>query len=159
MPLAGKLTDRHGGGAVATVGLILVTVATIPLTFVTEHTNYAWLAVVLLVRGLGIGASLMPTNAAAYSTLERAEIPRATSAISVLQQLGGSIGVTILAVVLQAHIQGADSNPAEAFTGAFTWATVLSSIALVAAVTLAVTAHRSRRPSHAQPGASPAARP
>jgi MFS family permease len=150
MPLAGRLTDRHGGGVVATAGLVLVTVATIPLTLVTGHTHYGWLAVVLLVRGLGIGASLMPTTAAAYRTLHRAEIPRATSAISVLQQLGGSIGVTTLAVTLQTHTRAAGSNPAHAFADTFTWATALAAIALAAAVALAVTAHRSRHANQNQ---------
>ena len=154
-PLAGRLTDRHGGGIVAVVGLGLVTLATIPLMFVTEDTNYSWLAVVLLIRGLGVGASLTPATAAAYSTLDRAEIPRATGVVSVLQQLGGSIGVTVLAVVLQTHVQGAGSNPADAFADTFTWAAVLGAIALAAAITLAITAHRSRRGSQDRPAASP----
>jgi hypothetical protein len=115
-----------------------------PLTLVTGHTNYGWLAAVLLVRGLGIGASLMPTTAAAYSTLDRGEIPRATSAISVLQQLGGSIGVTILAVTLQTHLRTAGSTPSRAFADTFTWATALAAIALAAAIALTTAAYRSR---------------
>lgn len=145
---AGRQTDRLGGGAVASVGLALCTVATIPLAFVGAHTSFAWLAVVLLLRGVGIGASLMPITAAAYTTLHPEEIPRATSTISVLQQLGGSIGVTLLAVTLQSQLDGArhtDDRPplalvAHAFAHTFTWALVLTAVALSAAVVLAVTA-------------------
>jgi EmrB/QacA subfamily drug resistance transporter len=146
MPLAGRLTDRIGGGIVATAGLVICAAATVPLALVTATASYAWLAAVLLVRGLGIGSSLMPTTAAAYTTLERNEIPRATSAISVLQQLGGSIGVTILAVTLQSRIRTATaaSARASAFAGTFTWAAVLAAVALAAAVTLAITAYRYR---------------
>jgi EmrB/QacA subfamily drug resistance transporter len=153
---AGRLTDRIGGGIVATTGLIIVTAATIPLTLVTAHTGYILLAVVLLVRGLGIGASLMPTTAAAYTTLQRPEIPRATSAVSVLQQLGGSIGVTILAVTLQPRLHTATTSPARAhaFANTFTWATALAAIALAAAITLTITARRAQRASADQQPAS-----
>ncbi|MYW00965.1 DHA2 family efflux MFS transporter permease subunit [Streptomyces sp. SID3343] len=146
MPLAGRLTDRIGGGIVAATGLFICAAATVPLTLVTGHTPYAWLVVVLLVRGLGIGASLMPTTAAAYATLQRSEIPRATGAISVLQQLGGSIGVTALAVSLQSrtHATGSASRAA-AFTAPFTWALALAAIALAAAIVLAVAGRRAAR--------------
>ena len=156
MPIAGRLTDRYGGGIVATGGLILVAVATIPLTLVTAHTNDGWLAAVLLVRGLGIGCSLMPTTAAAYSTLNRSEIPRATSAISVLQQLGGSIGVTILAVTLQSHLRTATtaSTRSHAFADTFVEAAVFAAVALAGAVTLATTEYRSRRSNRDQPASA-----
>lgn len=55
MPLAGRFTDRVGGGRVAVVGLILATLGTLPWTSVTGSTSYALLAGTLVVRGIGIG--------------------------------------------------------------------------------------------------------
>src|SRR3954452_12436557 len=40
MPFAGKLTDRIGGGRVSLVGLILVTLSTIPFASITADTSY-----------------------------------------------------------------------------------------------------------------------
>src|SRR5947209_7846949 len=105
MPITGPLTDRIGGGRVAFVGLLVLCVATIPFALVKADTSLAWLEVVLFVRGLGVGATMMPSMAAAYATLDHAAVPRATSALNVIQRVGGSIGTAVLAVVLQHQVQ------------------------------------------------------
>src|SRR5919202_3843532 len=104
MPLAGSLTDRRGGGPVALFGVIVVTLGTLPFVAIGAGTSYVWLALLLVVRGIGIGCAMMPAMSAAYATLDRAAVPRATSALNVLQRVGGSIGTALLAVVLQHQI-------------------------------------------------------
>jgi EmrB/QacA subfamily drug resistance transporter len=177
MPLAGVLTDRVGGGRVAVVGLTILTIGTIPFAFVGADTPYALLAGLLVLRGLGIGSSMMPSMAAAYATLDRAAVPRATSALNVVQRVGGSIGTALLAVVLQGQIkaelplasasgggtlarlpeglrrQVADPL-AQAFANTFWWAVGMSVLALIPATILAVTQSRERRAAAA--GAEPA---
>src|SRR4051794_17116726 len=167
MPLAGRLTDRVGGGRVAVVGLTILTIGTIPFAFLSADTPYELLAFLLVLRGLGIGSSMMPAMAAAYATLERAAVPRATSALNVIQRIGGSLGTALLAVVLQAQIK--DQLPraagggggtlerlpdavrervadplAQAFANTFWWAVAMSVIALAPAVVLAMTQKRER---------------
>jgi EmrB/QacA subfamily drug resistance transporter len=159
MPLAGRLTDRLGGGRVAVVGLIILTVATIPYAFISADTSYALLAGLLVIRGIGLGSTMMPTMAAAYAALTPAEVPRATSALNVTRQIGGSLGTAILAVLLQHQIRtqlGAAAGGgelrrlpedvrarvaaplAEAFAHTFVWAVVISAVALIPAIALAV---------------------
>jgi EmrB/QacA subfamily drug resistance transporter len=104
MPLTGRLTDRVGGGRVALVGLLVVTVSTIPFAVVDPGTPYAWLASALFVRGIGIGATMMPAMAAAYATMAAPDVPKGTTVLNVVQRVGGSIGTAILAVVLQHEI-------------------------------------------------------
>src|SRR4051794_7049464 len=104
MPIAGRLTDRVGGGRVALVGIVVVTLGTIPFTFLTATTSYVVLALLLVVRGIGMGGTMMPAMAAAFASLERPQIPRATSALNAIQRMGGSIGTALLAVVLQHQI-------------------------------------------------------
>ena len=105
MPFAGKLTDRIGGGRVSLAGLVLVTLSTIPFASISASTSYELLAPMLVVRGVGIGCAMMPAMAAAYATLSHADVPRATSALNVLQRVGGSVGTALLAVVLQHEIR------------------------------------------------------
>jgi MFS family permease len=174
MPFAGKLTDRVGGGRVALVGLVLVTVATIPFASIGADTAYGLLAPMLVVRGIGIGAAMMPAMAAAYATLSHADVPRATSALNVLQRVGGSVGTALLAVVLQHQIAtqlagaGAGAGAAgggggvlqrgpedvrariaaplaTAFGNTFWWAVAMSTVALVPAGVLALSQRRARR--------------
>jgi EmrB/QacA subfamily drug resistance transporter len=136
LPLAGRLVDRIGGGRVVIVGCSIVALATLPFAFVTEHTSTLLLHGVLLVRGLGLGSSMMPAMASAYSRLDPSQVPRATSALNALQRIGGSLGTALLAVVLQREMRTA-VEPATAFAHAFAWAFGLTLLALVPAVVLA----------------------
>jgi MFS family permease len=173
MPFAGKLTDKIGGGRVALVGLLLVTFSTIPFANITADTSYDLLAPVLVIRGMGIGGAMMPAMAAAYATLSHADVPRATSALNVLQRVGGSVGTALLAVVLQHEIReqleaaGATGGAAAgggvlqrvpddvrariadplatAFGNTFWWAVGMSAVALIPATILALSQRRERR--------------
>jgi EmrB/QacA subfamily drug resistance transporter len=169
MPLAGRLTDRVGGGPVALFGIVVVTLGTLPFVAVGPDSSYLWLALLLVVRGIGIGCAMMPSMSAAFATLDRAQVPRATSALNVVQRVGGSIGTALLAVVLQHQIAtsiggaGGGSGTlarvpeavrrriatplSDAFGHTFWWAVGMSIIGVVPAIVL----------YRAQRGLSPAA--
>jgi hypothetical protein len=50
--------------------------------------------------GLGMGAAMMPAMSAAYQTLARPQIARATTSLNIIQRVGGSIGTAFLSVIL-----------------------------------------------------------
>lgn len=150
-----------------------------PFAFVSADTSYWWLGGLLVVRGFGLGSTMMPAMAAAYAVLEGPEVPRATSALNVVQRVGGSMGTAVLAVVLQGQLKTAlpggagggggalgrlpedvrvrVAEPlAGAFAHTFVWAVVASLVALVPALVLART-HRRRPPSGTPEAASDAA--
>ena len=138
MPLAGKFTDRLGGGPLALFGILLTTIATIPFGLIGAHTSITWLCVALFVRGMGIGCAFMPAMTAAFAALERHELADATPQLNVLQRVGGSLGTALLAVVLQRALVGAHSvaGAASAYGTAF-WASVaLTAVAVVPALLL-----------------------
>jgi MFS family permease len=178
LPISGRLTDRLGGGPVVLAGCCLVALATLPLAFVSDHTPYALLGAVLFVRGLGLGASIQPTIAAAYALLDSSQVPRATAALNTIRQIGGSIGTALLAVVLQ-H-EGAAALPAAsggarglltplspvereqvsgpvatAFGHTFMWALAMALLAVVPAVVLLRAERAERRASLAPTAAEP----
>jgi EmrB/QacA subfamily drug resistance transporter len=160
MPVSGRLTDRIGGGPIVLFGLLVVTGATVAMTGWTAHTSYVVTSANLFVRGIGFGCAFMPAMAAAYSTISRAAVPRATTALNVLQRVGGSVGTALLAVVLQDRIRtaipravglgGGAVRPipdalrtrvadplSHAFTSTFWWAVALTAIGLLPAAVLA----------------------
>ncbi|RFS80995.1 DHA2 family efflux MFS transporter permease subunit [Actinomadura spongiicola] len=104
MPLAGRLTDRLGAGVVVPAGVVLGLLGTAAYTQIHADTSPVLLAAALFVIGLGLGATITPSMAAAYQGLPGPLIPRATSAINTLQRLGASVGTTALAVILQHEI-------------------------------------------------------
>jgi EmrB/QacA subfamily drug resistance transporter len=147
MPFAGRLTDRIGGGPVVLVGSAVATLGTLPFIWVGPGTSYALLAGVLVVRGVGIGSSMMPAMAAAFAVLRPDEVPRATSALNALQRIGGSIGTALLAVVLQRQtraLPGSGAPLATAFGHTFVWAAALTLLALAPAAVLAASERSAR---------------
>src|SRR5919204_4436389 len=82
MPIAGRLTDQLGARPVVVAGLLVAVLGTLAYTGVGPNTPYAYLAAALFVLGLGIGSTIMPSMAAAFQTLAREEMPRATSALN-----------------------------------------------------------------------------
>jgi MFS family permease len=111
MPLAGLLTDRLGAGRVVPFGIVLFVLGTVPFTLLDGDTSYWLLGAALYVRGLGLGATMMPTMSAALTTLSKTAIPRATSSLNILMQLGGSFGSALLAVVLTRQISSELGQP------------------------------------------------
>jgi hypothetical protein len=93
-----------------------------------------WLAAVLLVRGLGIGAVLIPPLSVAYLDIERAGIPHATMNTRI-SQVGASFGTAIVAVALQTALAGGATG---AFQGAFWWAIGITVVAVIPAIALPV---------------------
>jgi EmrB/QacA subfamily drug resistance transporter len=157
MPLAGKLTDRMGGGPLALFGVILCTAATIPFGLIGAHTSIVYQSVVMFIRGMGIGFGFMPTMAAAFASLERSELPSATPQLNVLQRVGGSIGTAVLAVVLQRALVGVHtpSGAASAYGTAFWASAVLSALAIIPCVILMRAEHAARVAKREQAKASP----
>ena len=104
MPVAGRITDKAGPGLVLPVGITLALLGTLPLTVVGAGTSYAWLTGDLFVRGLGMGATMMPVFAAAYRQLPRERVPQAATMLSALVQVGGSFGTAVLVLALTRRI-------------------------------------------------------
>jgi EmrB/QacA subfamily drug resistance transporter len=166
MNRAGRLVDRTGGGRVVMAGLVMLMVGTIAFTQVAPNTSFWLLGGSLVLRGFGLGFTMMPAMAAAYATLEREQVPRATPMLNVVQRVGGSLGTAVLAVVLQRQITaqlGAAAGGgsigsvpdaarervagplATAFAHTYWWAMAMTALALIPAAVLAVTERRAAR--------------
>jgi EmrB/QacA subfamily drug resistance transporter len=154
MPMAGRITDKVGAYKIVPIGIAVLIVGTIAYTQVSPSTSYVLLAFALFVRGLGLGMSMMPAMTAAYQTLQPSDVPKATTTINILRQVGGSLGTAVLAVILQrsiiANAHGAGNvlegnaplpkaalGPvADAFGTSFWWAVGLSALCIVPAMLL-----------------------
>ena len=104
MPLGGRLTDRIGAGTVVPIGMAVFLLGTVAYTQLGPASGYWWLALSLMVRGLGMGWAMMPLMAAAYANLTRTLVPRATTTLNILMRVGGSFGTALVAVVLQRQV-------------------------------------------------------
>ena len=138
MPFTGRLTERLGGGRLALAGVIVLCLSTIPLCFIGTTTSILGISIVLLVRGVGIGLAFVPAMSVAFAAMRPDQLSDASPQLNVVQRLGGAIGTTVLAVVLQ-RSSGAIHTPtklAAAFGTAYTWSLALSALALIPCVLL-----------------------
>ncbi|WP_213452928.1 MDR family MFS transporter [Rhizomonospora bruguierae] len=125
--LTGRLTDSLGARPVVTAGFLLVGLATVPFALAGPHTSEVWLLTALLVRGFGLSVVTVPVMAVAFLGLERSEVPHASILTRIAQQVGGSFGTAILAVILAAT---------HSFDKAFWWAVGFTGLALLLSVFL-----------------------
>jgi EmrB/QacA subfamily drug resistance transporter len=172
MPIAGKLTDELGPGKIVLGGLSLLLLGMLGFTQVGANTSFWFLGSCQFLMGLGMGASMMPAMSAAYQTLQRDQLARATTALNIIQRVGGSIGTAMLSVVLTHQLSSrlpgdgrglaaAQSVPpaqrgliapdvAAAFGHTFWWAAAIIGLALIPALLLP-----RRKPAPVDAGAAP----
>src|SRR3954447_14560007 len=143
MGLSGRVTERLGGGLTSLLGGTVMILATLPFVLIDATTSFWTLGAAMVVRGFGIGMSMMPAMTAAYATLRPSQVNDAAPQLNVLQRVGGSIGTAILAVVLQNGITA--NTPvaiAASFAHTYWWVVGISALALLPTVLLAVVERR-----------------
>ncbi|MFI6345045.1 MDR family MFS transporter [Streptomyces sp. NPDC050560] len=149
--LSAPFTDRYGAGVTAFTGAAVLVVSTIPFVFLTATTPYVLLCVVMVVRGVGFGLSIIPAMTAAYRALPPGKIPDATPQLNVLQRVGGAIGTAVLTVVLDDRLRHhpTPAGQADGFGTTFLWVLAITIAAAVPTVLLARFEHRARRRANA----------
>jgi predicted MFS family arabinose efflux permease len=110
-PLMGALTKRFGIRKVSAGGALLAFAGTLPFLYLASHgLVLAVLASALFIRGAGLSAIGIRSISAAYASVERADLPMATTALNFVQRLGGP---TLNGAKEQGHEKTSDvSDPA-----------------------------------------------
>ena len=158
MPMAGRLADKIGPGKIVLPGMVLILAGLVVFTQVAADTPYWMLLAGLFVMGLGMGATMMPINAAALQTLTQRKVASASTAMNIVQQTAGAVGSALMSIILASLLAGkfgvptsagqvaattALSNPAthdaaaagaaDAFSTTFLWALVLVAVCFIPA--------------------------
>jgi EmrB/QacA subfamily drug resistance transporter len=148
MALSSRAVERFGGGLTSLAGGVITLFATVPFLLITDQTSYWLISAAMIVRGFGIGMSMMPSMTAAYAVLRPDQINTATPQLNVLQRVGGSIGTAILAVVLQSGINSlgrpTPAGVAGAFADTYVWVLAISLVALLPTIVLTIVERRAR---------------
>ncbi|MFF7992040.1 MDR family MFS transporter [Kitasatospora xanthocidica] len=134
--LGGKLADKLGPRPSMLAGLALMTIGTLVFTQLSADPPLWLLCTALLVRGAGMGLTVSPLMAAVFQGgLPKSSIPRASTAVNILQRVGGSFGTALFAVVLQSQAGAGDAAPAD-FAHTFWFVAGLMLLALALTWTL-----------------------
>ncbi|HEU5110302.1 MAG TPA: DHA2 family efflux MFS transporter permease subunit, partial [Micromonosporaceae bacterium] len=160
MPIGGIVADRFGPARIAQAGIIVIVAGMAVFTQVGADTSYWLLGGALFVMGMGMGMTMMPMMTGALRTITKADVPGASTSLNIIQQIGGSIGTALMAVILSNELAerlptggergglGAAQavppelreqvNPliADAFGSTFFWSMVLLAVAFIPALFL-----------------------
>jgi EmrB/QacA subfamily drug resistance transporter len=149
---ATRLTGRHGPGPVLAVGMGLIAAGM--ALFARAAVDGGYTSDVLapaLLCSAGIGFSFVPVTIAATTGVHRTEAGLASGLVNTSRQMGGSVGLALLATVATQHSAavGDDAPRLEALTEGFHRAFALGAvIALVGALVSAlVLSSRAPRPA------------
>jgi dipeptide/tripeptide permease len=119
-------------------GMAIAAAGTVPFALDGAHTSELLLSGMLVVRGAGLTTANIALMAGAFTGLPRESVPDASSVTRIMQQVGGSFGTAVLAVILVGH----------SFQATFWWSVAFTALAVLPAAMLPA-----RRASRAEPGA------
>lgn len=136
-PLMGPLTERFGCRNVATCGVLLTLLGTLPFAWMLAgHFSVALAAAALLLRGLGQGATGIPSSSVAYAAVPRQKLASGATAINIVQRLGGPLATTALGIVLSLANRRPTPHLGQPFAAAFALLLSLQLALLASALSL-----------------------
>ena len=107
--LAGRLTDRVEPRRIVAAGLLCFAVSSALFAFADGRTTFSLLCLWLILGRVGLGMIIPALNVGAVQAVAPREMPYAAASVNFVRQLGGAIGVNLLAVLLEWRL---DSNAA-----------------------------------------------
>jgi predicted MFS family arabinose efflux permease len=150
-PLAGALSDRIGGRPLMAGGLALQAIGLAWIAAVSEpDVGYASLVLPFILSGTGMAMFFAPVANVVLSAVSTAEEGKASGANNAIREVGGVLGVAVLASVFARY---GDFTPPAAFTDGLVPATWIGAavVAVGAVIALAIPPIRRRRQEQLEP--------
>ena len=99
--VVGDITDRFGCRAVVTSGVLLALLGSLPFVWMAQRGfTTAGVELGLLIRSPGQGAMGIPTVSAAYASVAKEKLSFATTAVNVVQRIGGPMATIAVAIAV-----------------------------------------------------------
>jgi EmrB/QacA subfamily drug resistance transporter len=147
-PIAGILSDRIGSRPLMFAGLTLQSIAIGWLASVSTPTvAYSSLVIPFILAGVGMALVFAPTANAVLNAVRPEEAGQASGATNAIREVGGTLGVAVLASVFAAN--GSYASP-QAFVDGLTSAAWVGAAVLAAGALLALLVPGKRPRAEAQ---------
>ena len=98
-PYAGRLADKGLIRNISIMGILIVSLSFIIFSRIDVGASIWFIMLPMMVRGLGMSFLVAPVSTALLNSVSSAQTATATSTNSLLQQLGGSIGIALSGVI------------------------------------------------------------
>jgi EmrB/QacA subfamily drug resistance transporter len=100
-PLAGRLADSYGSKLSCFLGMGVVALAGMGLTFWRETTSPWQVVISLVALGLGMGLTQSPATAAVTFVVAEERLGVALGIFNMLRFISGTLGTTVFGIILQ----------------------------------------------------------
>ena len=101
IPLVGRLADKYPTHILVSLGLLLLAVAFALMVTVGLNTAVIWVMVWVALGRIGLGFILPSLNLGSMRGLSSPLIPQGSSVINFIRMVGGAVGVSVCAIVLE----------------------------------------------------------
>jgi EmrB/QacA subfamily drug resistance transporter len=144
-PIAGALSDRISGRTILGVGLALQAAGLLWIALVlTANVAYTALIIPFVLSGIGMGMFFAPVANLVLSSVRRDQEGKASGANNAIRELGGVLGIAVLAAIF-AHTGGYASGAA--FVAGVTPAIIVGAVVVFAAAAVATLIPGRRAPA------------
>jgi len=101
MPVAGKIYDKYGARIIVPVGLLVVSITSYMMCTFNDLTPYSVMIFWLVLRGMGMGLSMMTVTTVGVITIPLHLLSRASALRNVILQVAASLGIAMFTLVMQ----------------------------------------------------------
>lgn len=117
MPLGGKLSDRFGPGPPIVAGMILRTISFLFLALVVVGTPYHYIALYLILNGIGYSLSSTPALNAVISTVTADRHASTSGVYNMVRYTSAAAGTTLAGIILYTLIPSSFTSITTAIPG------------------------------------------
>ena len=110
-PVAGKLSDNHNPGVLASTGMAISSAGLILLCFINEQTSVAFIVAVLVIMGAGFSLFSSPNSNAIMSSVEKRQLGNASGMLGTMRNVGQTFSMAIALMLLALYMGQAKINP------------------------------------------------
>jgi len=95
-PLSARLVEKLGTKRVVTMGLTLISLAMIVLSFIQTDSSYPRVLLNMMVMAVGMGLTMAPATESVMGSLPRAKAGVGSAVNDTTRQVGGALGVAVI---------------------------------------------------------------
>jgi EmrB/QacA subfamily drug resistance transporter len=117
MNIGGRLYNNLGPRPLSLVGSGVLFLGTLAMAQMTANTSPLEIAGLSCIRGIALGLCFIPVQTAAYNTVSREDMPRATALTQVAMRLFGSVSTALITMVLLFSLQQHGAPDGSTITG------------------------------------------
>ncbi len=110
-PVAGKLSDRFDPGKLASLGMAIITIGLLILSFISDATSLYVIILALAIIGLGIGIFSAPNTNAIMGSVERKYFGVSSAILSTMRLLGQTFGMGLILMIFAVYIGTVQFTP------------------------------------------------